>query len=69
VGKKGSLHVKCAVADGIRLYLSSANLTEFAMTLNMEMGILLEDKDLPFRIKNVFEDLISDGTLSEIGIG
>jgi hypothetical protein len=33
----------------------------------MEMGILLEDQDLPLRVQNVFEDLIADGTLSEIG--
>src|SRR5262245_32332047 len=40
-GKPGILHVKCAVADGKRLFLSSANLTEYAFTLNMELGLLI----------------------------
>src|SRR5437867_2718489 len=34
-GKTGILHVKCAVADGHRMFLSSANLTEYAFTINM----------------------------------
>src|SRR5581483_4713163 len=31
-GKRASLHAKCAVADGERLLVSSANLTEYAFT-------------------------------------
>lgn len=34
-GRHGSLHAKCAVADGARLLVSSANLTEFALNMNM----------------------------------
>ena len=64
-GGKVSLHVKCAVADGKRMFLSSANLTNRAMNYNMEMGILLEDVGLPARAKNVFDELIADGTLCE----
>ena len=37
-GKAGVLHVKCAVADSRWLFLSSANLTEYAFTVNMELG-------------------------------
>ena len=40
-GKHGILHVKCAVADGRWLFLSSANLTEYAFTINMELGMLV----------------------------
>lgn len=40
-GKYGILHVKCAVADGTQLFLSSANLTEHAFTRNVELGVLL----------------------------
>lgn len=65
-GKVGSLHAKCAVADGIRLYLSSANLTDYAMNLNMEMGVLLQSEDLPRRVEQLFEELIAGNVLSEI---
>jgi len=40
-GKHGSLHAKIAVADDHTLYVSSANLTQYAMTLNMEMGVMI----------------------------
>src|SRR5262249_35573086 len=39
-GRHGSLHAKVAVADGKITLISSANLTEYAMNLNMELGIL-----------------------------
>ena len=39
-GRRGMLHAKCAVADHNRLFVSSANLTEAAMSLNIELGIL-----------------------------
>ena len=38
IGKLGILHVKCVVADGRWLFLSSANLTKYAFTINMELG-------------------------------
>jgi len=40
-GRHGSLHAKVAIADGHVMLISSANLTEYAMTLNMEMGVLI----------------------------
>lgn len=39
-GKRGMLHAKCAVCDDRWLFISSANLTEAAMHLNIEMGVL-----------------------------
>lgn len=65
-GKIGSLHAKIGVADGSHLYLSSANLTDYAMNINMEMGVLVRDEELPLRIEQHFADLIGDGTLAEI---
>jgi phosphatidylserine/phosphatidylglycerophosphate/cardiolipin synthase-like enzyme len=65
-GKYGSLHAKVAISDSEKLYISSANLTEYAMNLNMEMGILIEGGDLPATTQNHFNELISDGTLTEI---
>ena len=37
-GRHGSLHAKIALADRRSMLVSSANLTQYAMTLNMEMG-------------------------------
>ena len=65
-GKIGSLHAKVGVADGDHRYLSSANLTDYAMNINMEMGVLVHGNDLPPRIEEHFAELISNGTLAEI---
>lgn len=46
-GKHGSLHVKCAVADANTALISSANLTEYGMNLNMELGLLVRGGDVP----------------------
>lgn len=57
-GRTGLLHVKCAVADGRNLFLSSANLTEYAFSLNMELGVLLKGGLLPAQIEAHFDALI-----------
>ncbi len=46
-GKSASLHAKCAVADGQRLLVSSANLTEFALSHNVEIGLLVRGGGIP----------------------
>jgi phosphatidylserine/phosphatidylglycerophosphate/cardiolipin synthase-like enzyme len=65
-GKVGILHVKCAVADGRRLFLSSANLTEYAFTINMELGLLVTGGKLPGQVEQHFERLIETGVFSPI---
>lgn len=65
-GKIGILHVKCAVADGHRMFLSSANLTEYAFTINMELGLLVTGGNLPGRVESHFEQLVSVGTLLRV---
>jgi phosphatidylserine/phosphatidylglycerophosphate/cardiolipin synthase-like enzyme len=62
-GRHGSLHAKCAVADRTYLLLSSANLTEHALTLNLELGLLLTGGSLPSRVDAFFDFLIHSGTL------
>jgi phosphatidylserine/phosphatidylglycerophosphate/cardiolipin synthase-like enzyme len=44
-GKTGSLHAKFAISDNWNLLVSSANLTNYAMTLNMEMGVLIHSEN------------------------
>ena len=62
-GKSGILHVKCATADGRWLFLSSANLTEYAFTINMELGLLVTGGKRPAEIERHFEKLIEAGQL------
>jgi phosphatidylserine/phosphatidylglycerophosphate/cardiolipin synthase-like enzyme len=62
-GKPGLLHVKCVVADGRWLFLSSANLTEYAFTINMELGVLISGGPIPGRIEAHFERMIETGLL------
>lgn len=57
-GKHGSLHAKVAIADSHEMLISSANLTEYAMTLNMEMGVLIRGGELPTKTQQHFEQLI-----------
>ncbi len=65
-GKYGALHAKVAVGDQDILYISSANLTDYAMSLNMEMGILVFGGELPAQAQGHFDELIAEGTLSEL---
>jgi phosphatidylserine/phosphatidylglycerophosphate/cardiolipin synthase-like enzyme len=65
-GKLGILHVKCVVADGQWVFLSSANLTDYAFTINMELGLLITGGDLPARIERHFDRLIDSGTLEKL---
>ena len=65
-GKYGALHAKVAVGDRNILYISSANLTDYAMNLNMEMGVLLTGGELPAQAQGHFDELILEGTLSEL---
>jgi phosphatidylserine/phosphatidylglycerophosphate/cardiolipin synthase-like enzyme len=65
-GKHGILHVKCAVADGRWLFLSSANLTEYAFTINMELGLLVTGGKLPGQVQEHFDQLLTTGILAGV---
>lgn len=65
-GRHGSLHAKCAVADGASLLISSANLTTHALTLNMEMGLLISGGALPHLVHQHFAALIQAGVLTSL---
>lgn len=60
-GRAGSLHAKMAVADGNTLFVSSANLTAYAMTLNMEMGLLVRGGPLPVQAERHLQQLVQQG--------
>jgi phosphatidylserine/phosphatidylglycerophosphate/cardiolipin synthase-like enzyme len=62
-GHHGSLHVKCAVADDAVLLVSSANLTAYAFTLNMELGLLVRGGAIPGRVSAHLDRLIDQHIL------
>jgi phosphatidylserine/phosphatidylglycerophosphate/cardiolipin synthase-like enzyme len=62
-GKHGSLHAKCAVADKEWVFISSANLTHYALMLNLEMGALIYNRVLADEILCQFHTLIESGLL------
>ena len=64
--KPGILHVKCAVADGEWLFLSSANLTQQAFTINMELGLLIHSGHLPKQIEQHFDRLVAKKMLVKV---
>ncbi len=62
-GDYGLLHAKCAVADGHLALISSANLTEHALNLNMELGVLVRGGELPGQISRHIHNLIAGKVL------
>lgn len=67
-GKFGSLHAKIAVADQEKVFISSANLTDYAMDLNMEMGVLIEDRVIGEQITSLFNNMIVNSDFRKISI-
>ncbi len=64
-GRYGSLHAKFAVADRSTLLVSSANLTEFAFNLNIELGVLLTGGHGPAEAARLVDELIRLGILRQ----
>ena len=62
-GHRGSLHAKCAVADRDLALVSSANLTDHALGLNMELGLMIRGGAIPRRIADHFRSLVRGGVL------
>ena len=62
-GRPGAMHTKCAIADDHVLFLSSANLTGFALALNMELGLLVTGGSSPQRVAEHFRALVASGIL------
>lgn len=65
-GGTGVLHAKCAVADGALLFVSSANLTEYALSRNIELGVLIHGGPLPGRVEAQFRALMDRGVLRRL---
>ncbi|MGC4044830.1 MAG: DISARM system phospholipase D-like protein DrmC [Armatimonas sp.] len=65
-GHYGSLHAKVALADTDLLLVSSANLTEHALLLNMEMGLLVRGGLIPRQVRDHFQHLLIRGQIKEV---
>ncbi len=62
----GALHAKCALADDEVLFVSSANMTGHALTLNMELGVLIRGGAVPVQAGRHFEELMRRGILQRM---
>jgi phosphatidylserine/phosphatidylglycerophosphate/cardiolipin synthase-like enzyme len=60
---RASLHAKCIVIDGEQCFVSSANFTESGQARNIEVGVLVEDRNLAASIHQQFESLVAHGVL------
>lgn len=61
-GAYGAMHVKCLIVDGKAALVSSANLTDYALEMNMELGLLVHGF-LPSRLAAHFSQLMLRGDL------
>jgi cardiolipin synthase A/B len=66
-GNYGAMHVKCIVTDRRAALVSSANLTDYALEVNMELGLLVRGH-LPNRLATHFDQLIVRGELTAVDI-
>jgi len=62
----GSVHAKCAVADGEVAFITSANLTSAAMERNMELGVLIKGGSLPADLHDHLESLVTTRVITPI---
>lgn len=62
----GSVHAKVAVADGAYCFITSANLTGYAMDQNMEAGVLISGDPLPDQLHRHLEALVATGVVVPI---
>jgi cardiolipin synthase A/B len=65
-GSYGVMHAKCLVADRGRAIVSSANLTDYALEANMELGLLV-GRAVAERLAQHFDQLIVRGELVAAG--
>lgn len=62
-GSYANLHAKCAVADGRKAFVSSANLTGWAMDHNLEVGYLVTGGASPATLAGYLDALVDGGVL------
>lgn len=63
--KGAALHAKVLVVDGRRALIGSANLTNRALTANLEAGVLIEDPDVAAALEQYVRRLMDHGALEQ----
>jgi phosphatidylserine/phosphatidylglycerophosphate/cardiolipin synthase-like enzyme len=64
-GGRGVFHVKCLLCDRAHALVSSANLTDYGLDLNMELGLVVHDGNVPEHLEDHFRQLIIEGDLEK----
>ena len=62
----GSVHAKVAVADDKICFITSANLTGYAMEKNMEAGVLVTEGHIPNLLREHLQSLVDTKTVTRI---
>jgi cardiolipin synthase len=62
----GSVHAKVAVADGRLCFITSANLTGYAMDKNMEAGVLISGGQIPKSLDGHLTSLLQTNVVSRV---
>ena len=60
----GKVHAKVAVVDGARAFVSSANVTGYALEKNMEAGVLVQGGSLPQLLMEHLDALANVGVIA-----
>jgi cardiolipin synthase A/B len=64
-GHYGAMQVKCLIADKKNVLVSSANLTDYALEKNMELGLLVSGP-VAIRLAEHFDQLIIRGEFAAV---
>lgn len=51
-------HAKIIFIDGLKAYIGSANLTEYGMANNLEIGVILDSPEIT-KVKQIFEEILT----------
>lgn len=61
-----SLHAKCIVVDLAKTLITSANFTDRGQTRNVELGVLIEDRDFATRVAAQWRSLAESGIFTQV---
>jgi phosphatidylserine/phosphatidylglycerophosphate/cardiolipin synthase-like enzyme len=64
----GVLHAKAVIADARTALVTSANQTGYALSANMELGLLVSGGTVAARLQAHFDELIAGGTLRRVTV-
>jgi len=62
------MHVKAAVVDGRKTFVSSANFTKAAQFRNVELGLVVEDEGVAAGVEGYFAGLRRGGVFERVGV-